>query len=129
MPERPGSIPRLEFAIPCRHFDNQDVSPTIEGVMEAAELLKPGRFEFQLAVKLFATPGEHQLAVTPISPKREPEAEDRSTVDFTVEDSAWGERLSVPISFPCETIGWWVLQLDLDGQRLGETHLWLQFTL
>ena len=128
MPQRPGRVPRLEFAIPCRLFDNIEVSPTIESILEAAELVKPGRFEFDLAVKLFAAEGPHEMVVTPVDPKGEPEANDRSTVSFTVENPAWGERLSVPVSFPCETVGWWAIQVVLDGEPLGETHLWVQFT-
>ena len=128
LPPRPGRLPRLEFAVPCRRFDNQEVSPTIEGVLEAAELRKPGRFTFQLAVKLLAPAGKHQLVVTPVSPKGEVEAEDRATIDFTVEDPSWGERFAVPINFPCETVGWWAFQVAVDGHSLGETHLWIQFT-
>ena len=81
-----------------------------------------------MAVKLFAPTGPHQLAVTVVNPKGFPEARDRSLVDFTVEDPALGERLAVPIDFPCEYVGWWTLQVALDGLRLGETHLWVQFT-
>jgi len=127
LPPRPGPLPRLEFAIPCRRFDNRDVSPAIEGVLEAAELRKPGRFRFELAVRLFAPAGRHQLAVTVINPRGEPEARDRATVEFTVQDPSHGERFAVPIDFPCEYVGWWTLEVALDGGKLGETHLWVQF--
>lgn len=127
LPPRPGRLPRLEFAIPCRRFDNEEVSPSIEGVLEAAELRKPGRFTFQLAVKLFAAAGKHQLVVTPVGPKGEPETKDRATIDFTVEDPTWGERFVVPMNFPCDLLGWWSFQIALDGEPLGETQLWLQF--
>ena len=117
----------MEFAIPCRRFDNQEVDAGIEGLLEAAELRRPGRLEFQLAVKLFASPGAHRLSVNPINPKGTTEDKGESVMDFTVDNPAWGERLAVPISFPCEYVGWWVLNVALDGQKLGETHLWVQF--
>ena len=120
-------MPRLEYAIPCRRFDNQDVDAAIEGIIEATELRKPGRLQFQLAVKLFAAPGPHRLSVNPINPKGKPEDKGESVVEFTVENPAWGERLAVPVNFPCEYVGWWVLELALDGEKLGETHLWVQF--
>ena len=120
-------MPRLEFAIPCRRFDNEEVSPSIEGILEATELRKPGRLEFQLAVKLFATPGAHTLVVNAVNPRGKVEDKGDSTLAFTVENPMWGERLMVPVSFPCEYVGWWVLDLVLDGQKLGDTHLWVQF--
>lgn len=118
----------MEFAIPCRQFDNLEVEPTIEGVLEAAELRKPGRLEFKLAVKLFASQGLHRIVVQPVNPKGKPEDKGDSAVEFTVENPNFGERLAIPISFPCEYVGWWVLRLILDDQALGETHLWVQFT-
>ena len=127
LPPRPGELPRLEYAIPCKRFDNDEVSPSVEDILEATQLLKPGRFEFTLAVKLFAEAGDHRLTVTSISPKGKPESTDRAHVDFTIEEASWGERVAVPISFPCETVGWWLLELKLDDQPLGGTQLWVQF--
>lgn len=127
LPPRPGDLPRLEFAIPCKRFDNDAVSPSIEDILEAAQLVRPGRFEFTLAVKLFAPAGQHRLAVTAISPKEGPQSQDRSFVDFTVEEPAWGEHIAVPMSFPVENIGWWLLEVKLDDEHLGETYLWVQF--
>lgn len=128
MPPRPGRLPRLEYAIPCRRFDNQDVDAAIDGMLEAAELRKPGIFRFQLAVKLLAETGPHRLTVTAMNPKGLPEDKGQTALEFTVEDAARGERLSLPVSFPCEYVGWWALELALDGQKLGETQLWVQFT-
>lgn len=64
----------------------------------------------------------------PITPRGTPEDKGESVKEFLVEDAAWGERLAVPMDFPCEYVGWWVLRLELDGEKLGETHLWIQFT-
>ena len=120
-------MPRLEFAIPCKRFDNLEITPTVEDILEAAELIKPGRFQFDFAVKLFAAEGQHELLVTAIDPKGKPQAADQSSLTFTVDDPGWGERLRVPVSFPCETVGWWGLEVRLDGEPLGATHLWVQF--
>jgi hypothetical protein len=96
-------------------------------VLEAAELRKPGRLQFQLAVKLFAGGGRHTLEVAAVNPKGLPEPGGSVAHSFDVSNPAWGERFAVPISFPCEYVGWWTLRLTLDGAPLGETHLWVQF--
>lgn len=128
LPPRPGTLPRLDYAIPCKRFDNDDISPSIEEILEATQLMKPGRFEFTLAVRLFASVGEHHLTVTPITPKGKAETGEKASTSFTVEDSSWGERIAIPVSFPCETVGWWALSLVLDSVPLGESHLWIQFS-